>query len=369
MQVIGAARAISADDETRARAAQRMRVFAKLACVARPSLLSSATQRFRPLLAALREAQIDPAIVLSALGVSESMLLDPATRVPRERTVLLTKRLLELAPSPELALRAASLTELRDLGVVGYLARHSDHPLQAFERLVHYGRLIADAAEFALDVRGGEVHFIASLLGERTYMPLGVDFSIGSIVRMVELLSAGRARPLSVELPRPKPRQVAPYRATFGQVIRFDAKRVVLRYAEPPLRLPCPDADPQLAAILEEHATRALAAMPPPTSLFEQARALIGREIERGDVRAHSVADTLHMSERSLRRKLRDAGSSYRALLDEVRCERALALLEQQRLPVGEVAQRLGFSDATAFTRSFRRWTGRAPSEYVRAGR
>jgi AraC-like DNA-binding protein len=351
------------------RAAPRAVDLAKLARVALPSLLASATQRFRPLLVALREADIDPAVMLSALGVSESMLLDPATRVPRERTVLLTKRLLELAPSPQLALRAASLSELRDLGVVGYLARHSDNALQAIERLVRYARLIADAAHFALEVRDGEVHFIASLLGERAFMPLGVDFSTATVVRTIELLSGGRARPLSVDLPRPKPRELAPYRTTFGPVIRFDSERVVLRYAEAPLRAPCPDADPQLAAILEEHAARVLSAMPPPTTLYEQARALIGREIERGDVRANSVAETLRISERSLRRKLRDAGSSYRALLDEVRCERALALLDQQKLPVGEVAQRLGFSDATAFTRSFRRWTGRAPSEHVRDAR
>jgi AraC-like DNA-binding protein len=72
------------------------------------------------------------------------------------------------------------------------------------------------------------------------------------------------------------------------------------------------------------------------------------------------------MSERSLRRHLSEAGTSYRELVDDVRKERALCLLEAEQ-SISSIAQHLGFSDATAFARAFRRWTGRAPHTHLRA--
>ena len=76
------------------------------------------------------------------------------------------------------------------------------------------------------------------------------------------------------------------------------------------------------------------------------------------------LAEALRMTERTLRRKLRAEGTGPRELLDEVRHERALALLEEGQRSLDEIAYVLGFSGAGAFRRAFRRWTGVAPTEY-----
>ena len=73
------------------------------------------------------------------------------------------------------------------------------------------------------------------------------------------------------------------------------------------------------------------------------------------------------MSPRTLRRKLTEAGTSYRALQDEVRQALAEELLSTGALTVSDVALRLGYAEAASFIRAFKRWTGRTPSAYLRA--
>lgn len=76
------------------------------------------------------------------------------------------------------------------------------------------------------------------------------------------------------------------------------------------------------------------------------------------------VAQRLHVSPRTLRRRLAEEGSGFAGLLEEVRRQDAMRLLEDRRLSVAEVARRLGYEEPANFTRAFRQWTGRTPSEW-----
>jgi AraC-like DNA-binding protein len=77
-----------------------------------------------------------------------------------------------------------------------------------------------------------------------------------------------------------------------------------------------------------------------------------------------TVAAALGTSVRSLQRRLRDQGFSYVTLLNETRRQLGTAYLLDERYSVTEIAFQLGFDDASAFARAFRRWTGLSPSEY-----
>jgi AraC-like DNA-binding protein len=74
-----------------------------------------------------------------------------------------------------------------------------------------------------------------------------------------------------------------------------------------------------------------------------------------------AVARRLKIPPRTLRRRLHEEGTSYRALLDELRMQVSLRYLRETQLTVEEIAAALGFSDAAGFRRAFRRWTRRTP--------
>jgi AraC-like DNA-binding protein len=98
--------------------------------------------------------------------------------------------------------------------------------------------------------------------------------------------------------------------------------------------------------------------------LVEQVQHAIHVELGEGRAIMAAVAGRLQVSERTLRRRLNDHGATFRAVLDEVRCERALHALHARSCSGAELAGRLGFSCPTAFYRAFRRWTGTSLSRY-----
>jgi AraC-like DNA-binding protein len=96
--------------------------------------------------------------------------------------------------------------------------------------------------------------------------------------------------------------------------------------------------------------------------LAGEIRALLLRNITNPPTLV-AIAKLLEMSDRSLRRQLREQGISFRGLLDELRMQLAIKYLRTTRLANEDIALALGFSDATNFRRAFRRWTNKSPSE------
>jgi AraC-like DNA-binding protein len=190
----------------------------------------------------------------------------------------------------------------------------------------------------------------------------------------LNLLVGGRGRleARSVELARPKPdtgsSDVQAYRRFFGGPVAFGARRSTLVYAESALLQPMPSSDPRLALFLRQQAEARLkqSQSERPTSLREQIGLRLRAQLRTGKPNPSELARALRMSGRTLRRRLSATGCSYRELLDEARREEALRLMQAGELAVGEVAERLGFEDASAFARAFRRWTGVSPTRLKR---
>jgi len=87
-----------------------------------------------------------------------------------------------------------------------------------------------------------------------------------------------------------------------------------------------------------------------------------------GKVTDQAVAEALYMHVRSLQRKLKDEGTTFKALLNGVRQELAYHYIRDSRLNVNEISFLLGFSDISSFSRAFKRWTGEPPSAYRQQG-
>ena len=93
-------------------------------------------------------------------------------------------------------------------------------------------------------------------------------------------------------------------------------------------------------------------------------RAAVLARLEAGDTNLPEVADAVGLSARTLQRRLADAGTSLREVVDEARHEQALEELAKDDATITDIAFLLGFSETSAFDRAFRRWTGKAPAEW-----
>ncbi|MFO8141000.1 MAG: helix-turn-helix transcriptional regulator [Marinobacter sp.] len=99
-------------------------------------------------------------------------------------------------------------------------------------------------------------------------------------------------------------------------------------------------------------------------SLSTRVSFLIQVQLARGKVGVETVAGQLNMSRYTLHKKLRQEGLTFASLLEQVRREQAITYMKDKTKPLVEIAEQLGFSELSAFSRAFKRWMGTPPAEY-----
>lgn len=324
---------------------------------------------YRPMLELGVELGVDVDKVLAAVGLTRAQILSTDARLSPDHGRALGRALLERLPSNfdrcEFGLRAADRFVAGDADLLGYILSHSEHPLAALRALADLGRLIGDSADFQVHEAGGYVTARFTLAGGKAMLLEATDFAVAVVQRVLRERSRGAVRPSEVHVTRARPANARLFRSYFGAPVRFDAPAGVLVYERALLLQPFAHSDPRLVEILTQHACERVRAFPR-DELRDRVRLAIQTSMHHGDCTIERVAQRCGVGERTLRRRLCEAGTSFRSLVDDVRKERALQLLEQET-SVTRVAQQLGFSDATAFTRAFRRWTGAGPQQYRRA--
>jgi AraC-like DNA-binding protein len=320
---------------------------------------------YRSFIEVARERGVDVARVLGEAGLTESALLDPGTRVSPELGRAIGGALFRAANLPTMGLEAARRLRLGDLDVFGYLLKHADNLWSMLQVASQYSRLLGDTASVEVASLTDSVEVSLGRSGGRKLLHEGSDFAAGVFVLSARALFGEDVSPREVRLPCARPRDERPYQQFFGCPLSFDAECVTLVYASALLHLPSRHADPQLSGILRRQADQSVSKVPQDAAVPTRVRAYVAEHLDQGDAGLAVIAAKLAMSERTLRRRLREAGTGYRALVDDVRRERALMLADQGLHTATEIAVMVGFEDSTAFARAFRRWTGSVPRDYM----
>jgi AraC-like DNA-binding protein len=133
------------------------------------------------------------------------------------------------------------------------------------------------------------------------------------------------------------------------------------------LARPFVSADAGLLPVLVEHATNCLTQLARTGSLTDQTRAAVLASISAGDPSIDAVAARLGTTPRSLQRRLHDSDLSFKSLVDQTRLALSERYLADASLSLTETAFLLGYADLSAFSRAFRRWTGKTAIEFRRA--
>lgn len=189
-----------------------------------------------------------------------------------------------------------------------------------------------------------------------------VERDVGAMVTMIRDILGEPAPLRAVELGFPAPSEVERYREVFGPRVGFGAPVTRVSLDDAVLDRPTPQAN-RLALWQAEATCRSLLAR-------RRARGTAaGQVLDRiraahGTPSAEQVAAALLTTARTLRRRLAEEGTSYRALVEQARREVAVDLLRASELTVEQVAARLGYAEPSAFTHAFKRWTGVTPGAY-----
>ena len=291
------------------------------------------------------------------------------TRLPLEDVLLFWERVMRATREPGLPVRMAEHITPSDYDAIGFACMTRATVGEALQQAVRFARVWTDASRWVLTVSPAEAS-----LEFQIDDPLRLGVRIASESLVAEMIQGGRTltgsafEPARVCFRPPAPADVSRHAAFFRSPIEWSAPRTEIVVHASLLDQPLVRADPALAAYFERHASELLARFPAePEALEYRLRGALAEELRSGLPTLESIAPRLGMSSRTLRRRLKDDGTSFQELLDSTRCELAKRYLADGQIPVGAVGFLLGFSEPSTFHRAFKRWTGSTPLAFRRS--
>jgi len=298
--------------------------------------------------------------LFDGLPVKPAAIADPATRVPIAVCNAIIARAHALTGEPALAVYLGMQMRLSSHGFLGFAAMTSRTVGEAIELAVTFVRTRTSAIGLAHHVEGK----LASLVFEAR-VPLGSPLHETAIIALAVGLKqiaealTGRALPGTVEVTFAQPAWIQP-----GLPIVFGRPVDRLVFPASHLALPLVGADPIAAQLARAQCERELAAVVD-AALPGRVRAAVAEALVAHRAPAlEVVAKQLHVSSRTLKRRLADVDTDFTSIVADVRKQRAMLLLDDRALSIGEVATRLGYTELPNFTRAFKRWTGQTPAAY-----
>jgi len=309
----------------------------------------------------LKRYQIESSQVYEAAGVDPHLFDDPDSRLRLGAIKVMWDQCERLTGNPCFAFEVGMAMLPGNLHALGFAWLASRNLREALERLARYQRLLSTALMVQVEEAGDELLLVIS--AAPGWPQQALDVTTTAVVALCRDITYEEFKPLRVEMTRAEPKCAKQLARYFGSPVRYRAERTVLVFRREQTEKFLPRQNPAVARVSDDVALKYIAQMDREDVLSRAKVSLIDM-LSNGEPTRTALANRLHMSERTLARRLNDRAVSFRALLDTVRKELALGYIDQARYAVTDIAYLLGFSDQSNFARSFRRWTGSTPSKY-----
>ncbi len=310
----------------------------------------------------LRSFGIDPEPVFTRAAIDPNLRFDPNARVPRSRMNSLYRAVWQATGDSAFGLRVASTFHPSHLGALGYSWLASPSLLSAWRKLQRYSKIDVDSFHVATSKQGREFHVGFSWDGAWEPIPPQIYTMMALLVHLCRSIAGQDMRFTRLEMAAPKPGDMRPFAAYFGCEMHFERDQNLLVMPLVEVDRLLPRAHPELEKATDEMVIRYLAHREK-TDIVNRVRAALFERIDEGEVTVEQVAEQLHVSVRTLRRRLEEEGWNFRRLLTDVRQQLAHHYLKDKTLSLTEISYRLGFTQPSSFTRAFRGWTGKSPTE------
>jgi len=321
---------------------------------------------------ALREQGQVPEPLLEQFGLDAARLSEPRARLSIPRFMRLGHSAIALSNNPALGLDMGRHSRLGQVGLAGVCAMQAPDLREAARTLTRFEPLYAanyrGRSGFSEDARGAWLHFY-SISPYNTYNRFVVDSVLAGWQQNLGQV-VGRSIALEkVEIEFPLPAYGERYESLFGCPVEFAASANRLRLSSDTLALRNPQHCPGTWRHLLELCERELDQLTRTRSLRERVIQLLGPMLHGHEPDLEEVARNLQLPSWTLRRKLAEEGTQFRAIVNDTRRDLATAYIRDTELAFGEIAYLLGFASAEAFQRAFKRWLGQTPGDYRRAQR
>jgi AraC-like DNA-binding protein len=311
----------------------------------------------------------DSAELFARAGLDHSRLRDPGARFSHAAVTRLWGLAAEVTQDPCFGLEVAKLWHPTTLHALGYSWFASNSLEEAYERLGRYARFINTAANGVMQVEKSADSYCLILDASRlkpTPAAVAVDAGLGMILNMSRGAYGEHFQPIRVSLQHDAPggaKYLKRFNDLFGAPVAFEQPENAL-WLDPEMVIePLATANPELARVNDRVITDYLAQLDR-NDVTMRVRSKLIERLPSGQVSEEGIASSINVSQRSLQRKLKEQGVSFTRLLENTRRELSMQYVRNPQHSLNEVAFLLGFAEPSNFSRAFKRWYGKSPSQF-----
>ena len=308
--------------------------------------------------------------LLREANLSANAFETPHARIAFPKFRQLMRSAKKLTGEPALALYFGSQISFDQLSLVGLISRAAPTMEEAFAQLNRYGRLIievegvGDTGRFHIVQRDKKLWVDDSRMNPNSFPEL-TESTLGRFICGVNRFFPDRGYYRSAQVTHSRPDYGDLYEELLGVPVEFDCTHNAMEIDPSLLKLKLNPTRNYVFGMLRQQADDLLAELNAMQTVRADVESRLMPILHTGDMSLANVAADLGMSEQALYRALRAEGVGFREVLDDLRHRLALDYLRGGKVTINEAAYLVGFSDPSAFSRAFKRWSGKSPSEFV----
>jgi AraC-like DNA-binding protein len=312
-----------------------------------------------------RSLGLDPMRLLRAAKLPAACFSDPDLIISASSVAWMLEEASRLSGKQDFGLRLAETRRLANFGELALVIREEPTLRHAIESFSRYMRLHNEALHLGLtDTDDLVLLQVIPKGGNLAALRQTIEMSIGILLRTLKLLTNGAFRPVSIYFTHERPSDLRFHSKILGSSLQFNQEMnaIVCRAAD--LSVPIASADPEIGRQVKRRADQRLNDMEETPE--ERVRQVIRLLLPMGTCSVTRIAHHLGIDRRTLHRHLAARGGAYK-LIDEIRSDLAASYLKTGRRTGYDIAELLGFSSASAFSRWFHRQFGTSPSAWLKS--
>lgn len=310
---------------------------------------------------------VEVANLIRESGVDELLLSEPGARLPLDSVIKLWERARRSTRDEAFPLHVAEFLPFGAYKTYDLLLATAPTIGEALRKAAKYNGFVNDAFRPSLQLRRGQVCIeYSNCVDAQCNPPEYLEFIFACFLLRFRLTTGVDFRPAEIHFRHSPPRNLSEHYRIFQAPLLF-RQPATRAFLDPSvMRIPQLFADGPTSELLEHYIQATLKHPYAYDEVTVGLRRALNGLLSSERVTLAAVAKDLGLSRRGLQRKLASRGTSYRELFRTLRLELALTLLSRHDISLNEAADSLGFSEASSFSRAFKKWTGISPKTYRR---
>jgi len=320
----------------------------------------------------IRNAQrlgVDINVLQKRVGITPDMLSDPEKRIDSLIGFRLMEEAENMANDPLFGLHHGREFQPADMGLVGFLVLNASTAKQAVESFCKFQRIYGEGMQIQSSTAEGNIEVVFALHPELDVLTsYGPYFShMSGFISTVNWLLNQKITPIEVKIAMSAPAKLIEQKEitqAFGENIRYSASSFSIIYRESCFESNVLTNNPELFKLFEHRAQMVMEQFGDKEDFKSQVASCLLKTLDSKKPTLDMLSDQLHKSPRTIQRLLKTEGTSFQEVLANVRQKSAKYYLESSSLSIDEIAYLLGFSDASAFRKSFKKSNHTSPEAF-----